>query len=403
VPGPLSPRLQEGLVRLGAWMPFARAAGELGWFCGVAVGAATACRLTEAAGAALVDLETAEAERLERERPAPPAGPRVQQLSADGAMVPLVKGEWAEAKTLAIGEVVAARGDDGTPVVRATDVSYFSRLADAATVGRLALVETHRRGTATAGTVVAPADGSDWLQGLVDLHRPDAVRILDFPHAAEHLNAAGQATWGVGAPEAAAWLGAQAHELKTGDPDAVLGALRALPTHDAADPALAERTQDETLAYLEKRRTQIAYAFFQACGFPIGSGMVESGNKNVVEARLKGAGMHWARPSVNPMLALRCAVCNDRWDETWPRIARALRRRPALRPTRARHPAVLSAAQASRPTPHPRPPRPRVAPMPADRPKKIVDGRPTRDHRWNVAARRAAERKATRRCLAAKV
>jgi hypothetical protein len=23
---------------------------------------------------------------------------------------------------------------------------------------------------------------------FVDLHRPDAVRILDFPHAAEHLN-----------------------------------------------------------------------------------------------------------------------------------------------------------------------------------------------------------------------
>jgi len=139
VPGPLSPRLHEGLARLGTWLPFARAAGEVGWFCGVAVGAAPACRLTAAAGTALVEGETAEAERLERERPAPPAGPRVRQLSADGAVVPLRRGEWAEAKTLAIGEVGAARGGAGAPVVRTTDGSSFSRRADAETFGRLAL------------------------------------------------------------------------------------------------------------------------------------------------------------------------------------------------------------------------------------------------------------------------
>ena len=33
--------------------------------------------------------------------------------------------------------------------------------------------------------------------------------------------------------------------------------------------------------------------------------------EQIVEARLKGAGMHWERTNVNPMLALRNAVCND--------------------------------------------------------------------------------------------
>jgi len=45
--------------------------------------------------------------------------------------------------------------------------------------------------------------------------------------------------------------------------------------------------------------------------------MVESANKLVVEARLKGAGMHWGRHHVNPMLVLRNTVCNQRWQETW--------------------------------------------------------------------------------------
>ena len=52
-----------------------------------------------------------------------------------------------------------------------------------------------------------------------------------------------------------------------------------------------------------------------AQGWPMGSGAVESGNKVVVEARLKGAGMHWARANVNPMVALRNAICSERWEE----------------------------------------------------------------------------------------
>jgi len=54
------------------------------------------------------------------------------------------------------------------------------------------------------------------------------------------------------------------------------------------------------------------YATFQQQGFPIGSGIVESANKTVVEVRLKGAGMHWDRRHVNPLLALRTVACVDR-------------------------------------------------------------------------------------------
>ena len=81
----------------------------------------------------------------------------------------------------------------------------------------------------------------------------------------------------------------------------------------------------QALAYLEKRRAQMDYPRFQAQGWPIASGATESGNKLVVEARLKGAGMHWARAHVDPLLALRNVVCNNRWDEAWTQIATQLR------------------------------------------------------------------------------
>lgn len=381
-------------------MPFPTAARELAFFTGVAVSEATVRRQTEAAGAAAVDVHDAEVARLEQERPPAPDRPRVQLVSADGAMVPLVKGEWAEVKTVAVGMVEATRDADGAPMARTVDVSYFSRLTDSDTFGRLALPELHRRGTPTAGTVVAVLDGSVWLQIFIDLHRPDAVRILDFPHAVEYLSAAVQAALGIGAVEAAAWLSLHAHELKTGDPDAVLAALAALPIHDATDPAAAEVARDQALAYLTARREQIDYARFQTLGFPIGSGMIESANKLVVEARLKGAGMHWERGHVNPMLALRCIACNDRWGEAWPQIASYLRTPARARPAQRCRPRGLSATEAGRPAPRRRTTtrstrQPSLAsllrPHP-DHPKRVVDGRPTPDHPIKVRDRQRLAR-----------
>jgi len=72
------------------------------------------------------------------------------------------------------------------------------------------------------------------------------------------------------------------------------------------------------------------YPQFRRDGWPIGSGMVESANKNVVEARLKGAGMHWERNNVNPILALRNAICNDRWREMWHKALNHHRKLQAL-------------------------------------------------------------------------
>lgn len=394
LPERYSPWLVEGMVRLGAWMPFGHVPALLAFFTGVRVGTETVRRLTEAAGAVLVELETAAVERLEAEQPEPADGPAVQQLSADGAMVPLVGGDWAEVKTVAIGRVEReGRAPDPGPV-RACELSYFSRLTDHATFGRLAWGELFRRGTPTAGVVVGVMDGSEWLQGFLDLHRPDAVRVLDFPHAVEHLAAAAQGTFGPGTAATAAWLERQRHTLRHADPGDVLAALRALPTTQAADPREAAAIRDATLAYLEKRWAQIQYAQLAAQGYPIGSGMVESGNKLVVEARLKGSGMHWARPNVNPMLALRDAVCSDRWDAVWPAIGQRLSRRRAQRRTR-------------RPTEPATPPEsllPLAPPAaaaaesaagmatPRRRLPTIVGGKPTMQHPWKRGLLRSAQR-----------
>ncbi len=359
LPGSLSPWLYENLVRLGTWLPFERAAEMLAAFTRVIVSDDLARDRTEAAGAAQVALQTAEVERLEREAPPAPPGPARQYLSADGAFVPLVGGAWAEVKSVVIGEVAEPVLEKGERVVHTRNLSYFSRLADADTFARLALVETHRRGVENAGQVAAVLDGAEWLQGFAGWHRPDALRILDFPHAAGYVATIGQATWGADSPELAGWLAAQLHQLKHGGPVGVLATLRDMV---AEHPQAEALELPGTLAYLEKRQAQLDYPAFQAQGWPIASGATESGNKLVVEARLKGAGMHWARAQVDPMLALRNVACNDRWDETWPQIATQLRQQAqAERAARRQQRRARTQAETTRAAP---PASPSPAPAP---------------------------------------
>lgn len=323
----MSPWLSEALVRLSTHIPsFAKAARELAFFTGVALHADTARRRSEQAGALLVAHETAEAARVLREHPAPPCAPDTLVMSVDGAMVPLLKGQWTEVRTLAVGEVQPPQLTPEGPVVQTSKLSYFSRRTDSTTFGEIATLELHRRGIEAARRVGAVVDGAVWCQSFVDLHYPEALRVLDFAHAAEYLATIAQ-TPGTDGP----LLSASEHDelrrsLKHEGAQAVLPRLREVVASQAGNEELTT-----ALAYLEARVEQMRYGEFVAAGWPIGSGMVESANKLVVEDRLKGAGMHWADANVNPLLALRNAVCNDRWEECWAVIEQGLRREMVLR------------------------------------------------------------------------
>jgi hypothetical protein len=380
-------------------MPFDRAVTELQFFTHVDVSEPTLRRHVQASGAAYAALQEQAVDELERTLPPAPPGPPVQQVSVDGAMVSLVDKEWAEVRTLAVGTVKKPVMEKGEPVVHTGQVSYFSRLCDADTFGRLATVETHRRGTENAGTVCAVVDGAAWEQGFIDLHCPQAVRILDFGHAGEHVAAAGRVVYGEDTEPLRAWLGPELHTLKHEQPEAVVGHLQCLKDGPpSGHPVDEQRTRliNAEISYLEKRYEQMRYAQFIEAGYPIGSGMVESGNKLVVEARLKGAGMHWAREKVNPMLALRNVACSDRWEEAWPQICQQRRtetqvtRRKNREERRDKRQLMVSAASPTAElepgTPSPRQPAASSLPRPClDKAAAGDDHRPAADHPWRHA------------------
>lgn len=381
--GSLTPTQEEHLVHLAAWMPFACAAQMLQALTGVQVSEATVRRHSEQAGQI--------AEAVQNERPPQPsaspslAAPAQVVLSADGAFVPLVGGVWAEVRTVAIGEV-KAQGEQA----HTTKLSYFSRMTDAATFRELAGGELQRRQVEEAGQVAAVMDGATWLQELADLYRSDAVRILDFPHAAQRISAILETVQQSGHRLPKDALSRCLHLLKHQGPLPVLRWVRHL-----SRGLLDEGTMREDVAYLHKREASMQYPCYRQAGWPIGSGMVESANKLVVQARLKGSGMHWAGRHVNPMLALRNAVCNDRWAETWQRSSaaslahhhHARLAQAQMRQQQAIQRFLLAWMRFLLPRPAPRAPQPPLSspPLLPPEPPRRVAGRPTAHHPWKRA------------------
>ena len=277
-------------------MPFQRACKELSHFVGTQVSASTARRLSEGVGTDYVAAQDEQAQTILDEHPRSPSGPDLQLISVDGAFVHLVNGEWAEVKTLAIGEITQLRGKAGQKGTKTIDLSYFSRTSEASLFTQQALVETHRRGIEKAHKVCAVTDGAVWEQSFIDYHRTDAVRILDFPHAAQYVAESGRQHYEEESPQLKKWFEQQCSRLKHGDPDEVLKEMERLKKRsERKGDEQAKEVIESSLAYLQKRREMIEYAKFQMEGYPIGSGSVESANKVVVESRLKQAGMRWKR------------------------------------------------------------------------------------------------------------
>ncbi len=140
--------------------------------------------------------------------------------------------------------------------------------------------------------MAAVMDGAEWQQGFVDDYRQDAAVATQpthfgFHHAAQRIVDVGQGLFGEGAQATHQWIEPRLHQLKHDGPTAILAELRQLLIQHSQN-----KLMQENLAYLEKCEAQMQYPRFQELGWPIGSGCVESANELVVEAWLKGAGMH---------------------------------------------------------------------------------------------------------------
>lgn len=324
LPGAYTPQVQEAMTRLGSRMSYEEAQEELALLWKVGPSRSTVRQVTLRHGRVAETLLQAEVARLEAGADRPQSTPEQVVMCIDGAMVQTTKGDWREVKTMTLGEFEPYwDAKEGQVVTQTTQLSYFSRVAPAEEFTRTSLVEWQRRGGGNAHTVVAVQDGANWIQDVIDYHCPQATRVIDFAHALSYVATVGRAIY---EPETEAfrqWYGRMSRQLGHQPPQRTVNELRLLQRQHPEHPQAEEI--EVAIRYLEKRLSMIDYPHFRRQQIPIGSGIVESGHKVVMQKRMKQAGMRWDEANLNPMLALRVALCNKTWTQTWHAIEARLR------------------------------------------------------------------------------
>lgn len=167
-------------------------------------------------------------------------------------------------------------------------------------------------------TQVALADGMDDNWTFLEAEFPKAIRIVDFFHATEHLNAALADVYGDGTVEARRRFADLRYVLLEVD-NGVASVIRALDYLKRKHPGSAKVRQ--VLAYFRKQRPRMQYAAMKARGLPIGSGVVEAACKTLVTQRMKNSGMRWSQLGGQAILNPRGWVQSERFDEAWALVA----------------------------------------------------------------------------------
>ena len=188
--------------------------------------------------------------------------------------------------------------------------------------GQASLAEPMRKQAAQVGLDraqrwIALSDAGAGLEDLLRVHfgRVEAV-ILDFYHAAEHLGDLGRALYPGDETTRAGWIEQWCHRLKHAGGAVVLEELRALPP-DGREAV--RKVQGEVVGYFENHVHRMDYPTYQAKGWAIGSGPIESACKTVIGKRMKNGGMRWGEDGADEMCHLRALFASgeDQWDAYW--------------------------------------------------------------------------------------
>lgn len=166
---------------------------------------------------------------------------------------------------------------------------------------------------------VVLSDGATWNWQLLEAQYPDAIGILDFWHAAQHLAEAADAIFeAVPSAEKTAWFERWRTTLRD-EPNGVARVIRTLLYYrnSAALSAAAQKAVATHLHYFRHHADRMQYAAYTAAGLPIGSGVTEAGCKELIKARLCRSGMRWKRETGDSILQLRAIRLSAQWDSFW--------------------------------------------------------------------------------------
>jgi hypothetical protein len=303
-----SRRLERVLTDFGCEHSFARATDSVLEHYGFEIGVSAVRDATLAhAQRAQAQLEEQYAESF---RVLPAVGPAHVIAEADGTMICTVEAgprkgkrprQWQEMR------LVAAQAKDSRTTV------YGATFGSVEETGRRWGHVTRQAGWGLNSRIHTVGDGAEWIQlQSLEVFGQQAHFLCDFFHVSQYLAAAAPVCR-PSQPEQ--WRHTQQKRLKCGAVPKVIAAL--------VEQMEAEAIRDEDAPvrqghrYLANRLDSLDYPGALALGLPIGSGLIESGHRHVLQARLKKAGTAWLHKHADQIAHLRVLRANKQWSSIW--------------------------------------------------------------------------------------
>jgi hypothetical protein len=164
-----------------------------------------------------------------------------------------------------------------------------------------------RNGYGLYRETVLLSDGAAWIRNMAQECFPDAQQILDFFHLSENVHEYAKHYFGANESEYRPWAERICDELRKSQ---YPGVLHELETHDKTK---ASNCSVNLPGYIANNINNINYAAYEQKGYFIGSGAIESGNKVVLQQRLKQAGMRWNIKTAQNLLTLKAKAESGLW------------------------------------------------------------------------------------------
>jgi hypothetical protein len=314
------------MSKVGAYRSFGLGYQDLYELAGIRVNAKEVERVSEMVGRQVEAFHRAEAGGAKPAEPIERA-----YVCMDGTGVPVVKketlgrvgkeGGQAKTREAKLGCVfIQSRVDaEGRPIRDESSTSYIGAIETAEVFGWRLYQEAQRRAVGGARELIVLGDGATWIWNIADEHFYGCTQIVDLYHAREHYWSAGRACFGPQKEKLNQWAERCRLELDAGRVEAVIEAIGEL----SGLPGYNQEVCEREIGYFEKNKHRMRYAEFRGRGLFVGSGVLEAGCRTVIGQRLKQSGMHWTVRGANSIIALRCNILSNRWEDFWEHRAAA--------------------------------------------------------------------------------
>lgn len=322
-----SPGVRRLMAKAGNYDAFQKGSTDFKEFSGITVSAKEIERVSEGIGQEIEVWQNKDQEKLLQTIPPATSIKEIpaMYIECDGTGVPVIskevegrKGKQADgsAKTreVKLGCVFTQTGvdEDGNAVRDENSTTYTGSIENSEEFGKRLVAEAIKRGLWSSDKVVFIGDGARWIWNIANEYFYGAIQIVDYYHAKEHLHKLIQLLFHE-QDKKDYYEGKWVPFFDSGSIEIIIEEATTLNTKTDEVKLLIEKE----LNYFAENADKMRYSLFKEQGLFIGSGVIEAGCKNIIGKRLKQSGMRWSVKGANSIIALRCAIMSNKFNDYW--------------------------------------------------------------------------------------